>query len=422
MDALTIPNPTKNSWYMFDSDKWQEIFSAMGKNKLRTFLTGFSVFWGIFILMILLGAGKGLERGVMHNFSDATNAIFFWGGQTSIATGGMNIGREIELKNDDMDLVKQAIPKAENVSGRFYLWKGLVNYRDNYSNLNIQAINPDYQNVECIKVMTGRLLNDLDYNESRKVAIIGRRAKEQLCRTNEPVGEWIKVNGVPFLVVGTFDDVSDQETERLYIPLTIAQKTFVSKNRIGTLVFTAGDATLAESEEMIAKTRGLLAAKHHFNPDDRNALGDNNSLKNYQQTQSIFTGISLFVGIIGIFTIIAGVVGVSNIMIIVVKERTKEIGVRKALGATPFSIVSLILQESVVITGIAGYLGLLAGVSVLELIATNMPASDFFRNPGVDFDVAIGAALFIVLAGAAAGYIPARKAAAIKPVVALRDE
>ena len=407
---------------MFDSDKWQEIFSAMNKNKLRTFLTGFSVFWGIFILIILLGAGKGLERGVMHNFSDAKNAVYFWSGQTSIATNGLNIGRNIELKNDDMELIETHIPEVDNVAGRISLWKGLVNFKDNYANLNIQAINPDYQNVESIWASKGRLLNIMDQNESRKVAIIGRRAQEQLCRDADPIGEWVKINGVPFLIVGTFDDGSDRETERLYIPLSIAQKTFVSKNRVGTIVYTTGDATVEESEKLIQQTRQMIASKYRFSPDDNRALGNQNSLKDYQQTQSIFTGISLFVGIIGIFTIIAGVVGVSNIMIIVVKERTKEIGIRKALGASPLSIVSLILQESVIITGIAGYLGLLAGVFLLEIIAKGMPASDFFRNPGVDFTVAIGAAMFIIVAGAAAGYVPARRAASIKPVIALRDE
>ena len=407
---------------MFDSDKWQEILSAMNKNKLRTFLTGFSVFWGIFILIILLGAGKGLEKGVMHNFSDAKNAVYFWTGQTSIATHGLNIGRTIELKNDDLEMVQNNIPEVENVAGRISLWKGLVNYKDNYANLNIQAINPDYQKVENIWPIEGRLLNIPDENESRKVAIIGRRAKEQLSRDKTPVGEWVKINGVPFLIVGTFDDTSDRETERLYIPLSIAQKTFVSKNRVGTLVFTTGDASVDESEKTIEQTRNLIASKYRFAPEDNRALGNHNSLKDYQQTQSLFTGISLFVAIIGIFTIIAGVVGVSNIMIIVVKERTKEIGIRKALGASPISIVSLILQESVIITSIAGYLGLLSGVFLLEFIAKNMPASDFFRNPGVDFSVAIGAALFIIVAGAAAGYVPARRAASIKPVIALRDE
>ncbi len=407
---------------MLDLSNWQEIISTMKKNKLRSFLTGFSVFWGIFILVILLGAGKGLERGVMHNFSDARNAIYLWGGQTTIAYKGLNIGREIQLRNSDLELINTKFPEIENLSGRQGLWNSLVNYKSEYGNFQVLAVQKGYQNVEAIKIVEGRLLNNLDIEKSRKVAVIGTRAKDQLCKDENPVGSYMKIRGVPFKIIGVFDDVHPGETERFYIPLTVAQKVFGKKDRVSNIAFTTGESSLIESEKIYEGVRSALAKKYHFDVDDNRALGGYNVLENYQKNKAIFTGISVFVGIIGIFTIIAGIVGVSNIMIIVVKERTKEIGIRKAIGASPGSVVSLILQEAIIITAVSGFFGLLVGVGLLELISNGLPASDFFRNPGVDFNVAIGAASLIVLAGALAGYIPARRAASIKPIVALRDE
>ncbi|MGQ1787853.1 ABC transporter permease [Saccharicrinis sp. GN24d3] len=407
---------------MLDLSNWQEIISTMQKNKLRSFLTGFSVFWGIFILVILLGAGKGLERGVMHNFSDARNSVFMWGGQTSVAFDGLNVGRRIDLKDEDLELIQRSVPQIEHLTGRYGMWSSLINYKQEYGTFQVMAILEGYQHIEAIKMIEGRKLNQTDIEKARKVALIGRRAKEQLCNDDSPVGEYMKIKGIPHKIVGIFDDVHDGETERFYIPLTVGQKIFGAKKNVGNIAFTTGTDNIQESASIISNIRNVLAKKHRFKQDDKRALGDYNGLEDYQQTKAIFTGISIFVGIIGIFTIIAGIVGVSNIMIIVVKERTKEIGIRKAIGASPASVVSLILQESIIITAVAGFLGLLVGVGILELVSGHMPASDFFRNPGVDFDLAIGAALLIVLAGGLAGYIPARRAARIKPIVALRDE
>jgi putative ABC transport system permease protein len=210
--------------------------------------------------------------------------------------------------------------------------------------------------------------------------------------------------------------------KRFYIPITVAQKTFITKNQVGVIAFTAGDAGPDEAAKMIDAVKMQLARKYNFANDDSRAVGSFNAIKEFKQMQSLFNGINLFVMIIGIFTIVAGIVGVSNIMLIVVKERTKEIGIRKALGAKPASIIYLILQESVLITSVAGYIGLVLGVAILEGVAKIMPATQFFRNPGVDFKVAIGATIMIIVAGAIAGFIPARKAANIRPVVALHDE
>ncbi len=408
---------------MLSLDQWQEIFSTIRKNKLRTFLTGFSVAWGIFMLVILLGSGNGLAKGVMYNFSDAKNSIWMGGGQTSKAYKGLNAGRRIQLTNKDLELVSDRFKDIDNLSARYGIWgNNVISYKSNYGDFQIQAIHPGHQVTEAIELLEGRLLNKLDIKEYRKVAVIGRAVREQLFKDDNPVGKYIQVRGIPFQVIGVFDDIHEGETTRLYIPISLAQKTFVTKNQIGALTFTAGDATVDESSQMIEEIKMMLARKYNFDPEDTRALWDWNALKDYQQMQALFKGINLFVLIIGIFTIIAGIVGVSNIMLIVVKERTKEIGIRKAIGARPASIIWLILQESILITAIAGYLGLVAGVALLEVITNMMPATDFFRNPGVNFKVAISATVMIVIAGAIAGFIPARKAANIQPVVALHDE
>ncbi len=407
---------------MLDLSNWQEIFSTMKKNKLRSFLTGFSVFWGIFILVILLGAGKGLERGVMYNFSDATNSAFFWGGQTSIAYDGLNVGRRIELKPEDLELLQKKLPQIENLSGRIGMWGSLINYKEEYGTFQVMGVATGYLNIEAVRLVEGRLLNERDIKQARKVAIIGMRAKERLCKDESPLGQYMKIRGIPHKIVGVFDDVHPGETERFYIPISVTQKVFGRQQNIGSIAFTAGTDDLGESKAIFEEVKQILAKKYRFDVKDNRALGGYNVLENFQETKAIFTGISIFVVIIGIFTIIAGIVGVSNIMIIVVKERTKEIGIRKAIGASPGSVVSLILQEAIIITAVAGFLGLLVGVGLLELISTGLPASDFFRNPGVDFNVAVSAASLIVFAGALAGYIPAKRAASIKPIVALRDE
>lgn len=409
---------------MLDIGVWQEILSTMRKNKLRTFLTSFSVFWGIFILMILLGSGTGLQKGVMHNFSDAMNSVWLRGGRTTIAHAGYNTGRQISFKNDDLEFISRHYDQLENISGRISLWGGahLTSYKNKFGDFNIQAIHTGFQKTENLNLTKGRLLNITDIEEYRKVTIIGRIVMERLFKNEDPIGKYVNVSGIPFLVVGVFDDVHDGEVERLYIPISVAQKTFEPGTQVGTMTFTLGDLSVKESEKLVEDIKKTLANKHSVSTEDQSALSAFNALKEYSQMQALFAGIKLFVGIIGVFTLIAGIVGVSNIMLIVVKERTKEFGVRKAIGATPGSIIGLIILEALIVTSIAGFLGMLSGISLLELLARNMPASEFFRNPGVDFNIAIGASILIALAGMLAGFVPARRASRIKPIVALRDE
>lgn len=407
---------------MLDLDQWQEIFATIRRNKLRTFLTACSVVWGIFMLVILLGSGNGLAKGVMHNFSDAMNSVWMGGGRTSMAHNGLNAGRNIEFTNEDVALLNRKYTNLEDLSARQRIRSDAISYKNNYGDFGVLAVLPGHLVIENVKLVSGRLLNNFDIKEYRKVGIIGTLMRDQLFKDEDPIGKYVKLNGINFQIVGVFDDVHEGETERMYIPLSLAHKTFVSKNRIGAITFTIGDASVVESNALIEDIRTTMAKKYNFSEEDQRAMWSWNAVEEHQQMNSLFKGINLFVLIIGIFTIIAGIVGVSNIMMIVVKERTKEIGVRKALGAKPGSIIWMIIQESILITSVAGYTGLVLGVLTLEAFAKAMPASQYFRNPGVDFTFAILATLAIILAGVVAGYIPARKAAHIKPVVALHDE
>ena len=409
---------------MFDIDKWQEIFSTIKKNKLRTFLTGFSVAWGIFMLIILLGSGYGLENGVKREFTgDAVNYLSINAGITSMPYKGMKSGRFLRFSNEDQEQLSR-LEGVDKTSGRNNVWQNnTISYKNEYGAFDIYAVSPDYKYVESLIVMKGRYLNDIDENSYRKVVVLGRIVEEALFKGEDPIGKYVKLSGVPFKVVGTFDDPGgDRDIRRVYIPLNSAQRVFNMGNFVGSILLNLGDASVDESLEMIETVKQELSDKMKFNPADPRAIHVYNSIENYQTFMTLFANIRNFIWIIGIMTIIAGIVGVSNIMMIVVKERTKEIGIRKSMGATPWSIISLILQESILITAFAGYVGLVLGVGLLELLSNVLPDTDYFANPEVNMDVAISATVILVLCGALAGFVPARKAASVKPVVALRDE
>lgn len=411
---------------MFDLDKWQEIFHTIRKNKLRTFLTGFSVAWGIFMLMVLLGSGNGLENGIKNEFQgDAVNRIWVTQGQTTLPHKGMKPGRRIQFTNEDYESAKNNIEGIEYISGRFNIFQNTtVSYKNEYGSYDIVCCHPDYGFVENLEIINGRFLNNLDIEDYRKSTTIGRIVKEALFKDETAVGKYIKVSGIPFKVVGVFSDIGGERDERrVYLPVSSAQVVFNNGNKINNFNMTTQQGTVEESRRMVDQVRNDLSARHNFDPEDLRAVSIFNNVEQYKQFIDLFAAIRLFIWIIGTGTIIAGIVGVSNIMMIVVKERTKEIGVRKALGATPFSIISLILQESVLITAFAGYVGLVLGVGLMELISPMFENSDtFFKNPGVDLRVAISATILLVVSGAVAGFIPARKAASIKPIEALRDE
>jgi len=410
---------------MLDLDSWQEILDTIRKNKLRTLLTGFSVAWGILMLVILLGSGQGLSHGVEYGFrDDATNSIWIRSGQTSLPWKGLRPGRMVQFTNEDYDAIKGGVSGVEHITSRFFIRGNLtVAYQGQTSSFDVRSVHPDHQFLEKTIITEGRFLNPQDLAETRKVAVIGVRVRDQLFKGKPALGEYIEVKGVPFRVVGIFtDEGGEGEQEKIYLPITTSQRTFSGANRVAMIMLTVGDATVDQSKAIATDLRMRVAEKHGFDPDDARAVFISNAVVEFQRYVNLMGGIRMFVWVIGIGTLLAGVVGVSNIMMISVKERTKEIGIRKALGATPWSVMGLVLQESVLVTAVAGYFGLVAGVALLELMSKGMKASDFFRNPEVDFGVAVSATLLLILAGAVAGFFPARRAAAVRPVEALRDE
>lgn len=410
---------------MLSFDGWQETLEALRRHKLRTILTALSVAWGIFMLVILLAAGRGLQRGVEHDFrDDATNSIWISPGRTSVAYKGQPPGRSIRFENDDVDAVAKQIPGVDHITGRFYLWGEFsVSYGMKTAHFDIRGCHPGHLYLERTQILAGRFINEFDVRERRKVAVIGPEVREQLFGARDPLGEYITIRGVKYKVIGLYqDDGSQNELRKIYVPITTAQLVYSAPRQVHHIMYTVGDADLAQSETMAAATRDLLARRHRFSPEDKRALRVNNNLAQFSRVQEIFSWIRVFVWVVGVGTIFAGVVGVGNVMLISVKERTVEFGVRKALGATPWSIVSMVLQEALVVTSIAGYAGLVAGALVVEAVARYVPENDYFRQPQVDFQAALWAIVILVVAGALAGVIPAFRAARVHPVVAMRGE
>jgi putative ABC transport system permease protein len=415
---------------MFDIDKWQEIIFTIRKNKLRTFLTAFSVAWGIFMLMILLGFGTGLQHGVEYDFrEDAVNSIWVSPGQTSMPYKGMKPGRNITLKNEDLDYLSKKVSGIEYSAARFFCYgEFTVRYKDKYSSYSVLGVTPDIRYIENQTPQKGRYINQMDMEEKRKVAIIGPKVVEGLFSKNEdPIGKWINVRGIQYRIVGVYNDQGGEgEINRIFIPLTTAQLAYNAKNQLHTIMYTVGDASVEESRQVVESTKEILSQKYQFDPEDDRAVFVWNNVENFQRFLNMFLGIKIFLWVIGIFTIIAGIVGVSNIMLIIIRDRTREIGVRKAIGATPSSIVGLFLQESILITVVAGYVGLITGIGIIELIKWALVEfsvdAPYFRDPDIDLFTAVMATVLLVISGALAGYFPAKKAAKVNPIIALREE
>jgi len=415
---------------MFDLDKWQEIFFTIKKNKLRSFITAFNVAWGIFILIVLMGFGSGFQNGVEYQFNDdATNSLWIFPGETSKPYRGMKPGRSIRLTNEDYEAIKR-IPGIEYLTGRYYLsGEFTVRYKDNISFFNVRSCHPDHKYLEKTLITEGRYLNDKDQSSKRKVTCIGEKVVEVLFGNEDPIGKYIDVNGIKYRVVGIFkDEGSEYEAKVIYIPISTAQIAYGGGNNIHQLMATVGNASVPESKMIEQEVLSYLSDTHNFDPTDNKAMRIGNGVENFMQFINLFTGIRVFLFIVGVFTLIAGVVGVSNIMLIIVKERTKEVGVRKALGATPNSITSLFLQESMFITLVAGYVGLVLGFVFIDsgglsemMFSFGFPV-DFFKKPEVSLKGAAIATLVLALLGSLAGYFPARKAAKVPPIEALRDE
>jgi putative ABC transport system permease protein len=412
---------------MFDFDKWQEIFHSIQRHKLRTLLTAFGVFWGIFMLVLLLGAGRGIEKGTYAEFGNfAKNSVFLWGGRTQIPYKGLNPGRWIRLRNDDIEAIRETIPEAKYIATLAYLGDSSVMYKEKDGSFTIIGLNSEAIYIETPR-LEGRFINVPDNEAKRKVAVIGKQVQKMLFAQEDPIGKYITIRGVLFQVVGVFEPTgsgNEREAEQIYIPVTTLQSLFYRRHFIGNIAIIAEDNVPASVVE--TKVKDLLKRRHKVAPEDERGIGSWNAEKEFSQFQGLFRGIRIFIWIVGAGTIVAGIVGVSNVMLIIIKERTREIGIRKALGATPFSIISLILQESVFLTAVSGYTGLVVSVSLIELVGYLMDTfhlqSPYFNNPEIDFAAAITATIILVITGALAGLIPARTAAAINPIEALRSE
>lgn len=420
---------------MWDLDRWQEIYHVLKKNKLRTFLTAFGVFWGIFMLVIMLGSGNGLQNGVTQNFGDmATNSVFIWSQQTTVPYKGFPRGRYYNFDNGDVHALKNSVPEIKYLAPR--LRAGDFGEPNNVIRglktgvFTVMGDYPDYYLIDPMNIQDGRFINDADINAKRKVAVIGMRVKEILFEKDEnPVGQYIQIKGVHFMVVGLFiskrtGEQANQENQNIYIPFTTLQQTYNFGNAVGFFAVTAKDDVPVSVVE--DKAIRLLKQRHSVAPADEAAVGHFNLQKEFEKMTGLFFGIRLLVWIVGTGTLLAGVIGVSNIMLVVVRERTREIGVQRALGATPANVITQIITESVVLTTFAGYFGLVIGVGLLELISYLIDASgskaEMFLHPGIDFRVAVTALMILMVCGALAGMIPARKAVSVKPIDALRFE
>ena len=414
---------------MFDKEKWGEVFQSIGKNKLRALLTGFAVFWGIFMLIILLGAGAGLRNGFSYNFRNtATNSIRIWGNETSKPWKGLPPNRKIELEDSDIEALRNAIPGIEFISGQYSVWRGQskLQYGMNTGNYTIRGIEPEFRELQHQRIIEGRFINEVDQVQQRKVIVIAQDCREELFKKEDPLHKWVNVNGIPFEVVGLYEYETGGpergERSPVFISLAAAQKVFNAKGIVDDIMFSFADASIAGAKQAQERAVHTLARRHDFDPTDERALWVNNNVENVGTMSNIFNGITAFLWFVGIGSLIAGIVGVSNIMLIVVKERTREIGIRKALGATPANVVGQVILEAVFITALAGWMGLVLGVFLMEGIASVVPGSEFFRDPTIQVDVAIYALIALIISGALAGFIPARRAAAIRPIEALRDE
>jgi len=402
-----------------------ELWDVLSRNKLRTALTGLSVAWGVFMLVVLLAAGTGLQNGADWEFrDDAQNSIWISGGKTSMPYAGRGPGRAILFKNQDFDDLKRSVAGIEHITGRYWLWGEFsVSYRARRASFNIMGVHPDHRFLEKTLITRGRYLNELDMIEKRKVAVIGSQVRQILFGDEDPIGRYINLRGLAYKVVGEFEDIGGEaELRKIYVPISTAQLVYNQPSIIHQLTFSVGDASVEASYDMADQARAILAHNHGFPLQDRRALRIGNNLEQFTQLTQVFRWIRVFVWVVGVGTLLAGMIGISNIMLISVAERTKEIGIRKALGATPASIIRMVLGEALVLTSVSGYLGLVSGVFVVELVARKLPSAAFFRQPSVSLDVALGATLLIVVAGALAGFFPAYRAARVNPIVALRSE
>ncbi|SFC87565.1 ABC transporter permease [Algibacter pectinivorans] len=409
---------------MFDLDLWREIFQSINMNRTRSLLSGFTVAFAILLFTILFGIANGLQNTFAEAFvDDANNSITVQSGRTTKANKGLQVGRQIQFKNEDFDYIKEEFEgKVEYITARIYK-NFQASFRGEQNVYDIRAVHPDHQFLEKTIMKEGRYINQNDLNSKTKCIVIGRLVEEDLFLKTTALGKYLNLGGIQFKVVGIFtDDGGDNEERKIYMPVTTAQHLYGNNDYIDQINLTYNpemdyDQALAFSTLLTKKMKNRFSVAR----SDQRAIRVRNMAEGTKAVSQMTVGLTFIILIIGLGTLIAGIVGVSNIMIFIVKERTKEIGIRKALGASPKSIVSIILIESIFITAIAGYVGLLLGIGVLEIVKPYL-VEYFIKDPGVSNSLVVGATLTLIIAGAIAGYLPAKKASEIKPIVALRND
>ncbi len=409
---------------MFDIDLWREIFQSINKNRTRSLLSGFTVAFAILLFAVLFGLANGLQNTFSEAFNDdANNSIMIYSGMTTKANKGLQAGRRIQFKNEDYEYVKDEFDdKVQFITSRIYR-NVTATFRNEKSSYSVRAVHPDHQYLEMTIINQGRYINEMDIQQHTKVVVIGRLVEEDLFLKTTALGKYINLDGIPYKVVGIFsDDGGDNEERLIYMPISTAQRLYGNNDYVDQINLTYNPEM--DFDQAIAFGRTLTnKMKNRFDvaDTDQRAIRIQNMAEGTKAVGQMTTALGFIIFVIGFGTLIAGVVGISNIMIFIVKERTKEIGIRKALGATPRNIVSIILIESILITAIAGYIGLLLGVGILEAAAP-MLETYFIKDPSVQPSLIIAATITLILAGGIAGYLPAKKASQIKPIVALRDD
>lgn len=420
---------------LIDYDKWQEIFHTLKKNKLRTGLTAFGVSWGIFMLMIMMGAGSGLENAVYSGMGDfATNSMFIWTQATTMPYKGFPRNRWYRFELSDMHVLKKSIPEidiiAPTVHGGGFRNTSNVMYKMQKGAFRVEGVMPDENKIDPVDIEMGRYLNDLDIINRRKVALIGYRVYEELFeKDEEAVDKYIKLNGMYFQIIGVFRSKhtggwGEHQNSLIFIPFSTTQQIYNYADIVDH--FSIVGKPFASIEEIEEKVKVILAQRHDVHPDDQGAFGCQNVGKQFKKIRGLFLGIRGLIWLVGIGTLLAGVIGVSNIMLIIINERTQEFGIKRAMGATPLKIISSVISESVFLTAIAGLTGMAVGIYIVELVNKALGTPDtnevMFMNPEIDFNIALAALIILILFGILAGIIPAKRAVSIKPIEAIRSE
>lgn len=418
---------------MFNRDRWKEILEVLSSNVFRTLATSFGVGWGIFILIILLAAGKGLENGIRADFGDiATNTMFMWSRNTTMPYKGLPKGRRFSFKLEDVQAIKDNVPDLRFISPRNQLggFRGANNVVRGLRTgaFNVYGDYPEIIKQEPMTITSGRFVNHNDIQDKRKIAVIGDGVRNELYDHGETViGTYIKIQGVNFMVVGTYqkkDDGGGEEGQKeIYVPFTAFSQAFNTSNDVGWMAITANDgSSISDLKEKIV---GVVKEKRKIHPDDKRAVGYFDLYEQFNRVESLFGALRWVAYFVGVLVLLSGIIGVSNIMLIVIKERTKEIGIRRALGEAPWSIKKQILMESIFLTIISGMIGIVFGAAFIygvNAVLDSVGPVDMFINPSVSLAVVVSALIILVFSGLLAGFIPAQSAIKIRPIEALRTE